>query len=327
MNPNFAGAKSGIKQARFLILRGGAIGDFIATLPAIRAVRDRWPEAWIELVGYPHIADLALAAGLVNRVESLDRSGMARFFADRPAFTAEQSDYIRSFDFVISYLHDPGGMVRNNLELAGARQVLYGSPIVETGHAVDHLLKPLEALAIYGDGTERPRLDIPDAPALGREWLTRNALTSRPVAIHPGSGSPKKNWPADRFLHLARMAADRLGVAPFFILGEADAAVAEALGARAGGFPVLTGVSLVRLAAILSVCRAFAGNDSGITHLAAAVGLPVVALFGPSDASRWAPRGPCVRVLRGEGGDMTAIADETVLAALAEVLIEAGRGP
>ena len=69
------------KQIRFLILRGGAIGDFILTLPAIAAVRERWPDAYIELIGYPHIANLALAAGLVDHVDSLDRAEMARFFS------------------------------------------------------------------------------------------------------------------------------------------------------------------------------------------------------------------------------------------------------
>ena len=138
-----------MKQSRFLILRGGAIGDFILTLPAIRALRRQWPEAYIEIVGYPHIANLAIAGGLADHVESLDRAEMAKFFALRPSFTEAQARHVQSFDVVITYLHDPDGSVRENLLSAGAKQVIYGSPIVERGHAVEHLMKPLETLAIY----------------------------------------------------------------------------------------------------------------------------------------------------------------------------------
>ena len=69
-----------VHPPRFLVLRGGAIGDFIVTLPVLQALRDRWPDAYVEIWGYPHVARLALAAGLAQRVVSLDRAEMARFY-------------------------------------------------------------------------------------------------------------------------------------------------------------------------------------------------------------------------------------------------------
>ena len=75
---------------RFLILRGGAIGDFIATLPVLQALRAQWPEAVIEIWGYPHVAELAVVAGLAQTVVSLDRAEMARFFVPEPSFTDAQ---------------------------------------------------------------------------------------------------------------------------------------------------------------------------------------------------------------------------------------------
>ncbi len=293
------------KRVRLLILRGGAIGDFILTVPAIAALRERWPDAYIELIGYPHIANLALAAGLVDHVDSLDRAEMARFFSLRPDFTPRQSEYIRSFDLVVTYLHDPDGSVRTNFELAGAKQVIYGSPIVGEGHAVDHFMKPLEELAIYGEKPV-PRLVLGE-PRLreGREKLAALGLSASAVAIHPGSGSAKKNWPVERFVEVAR------GVQPLFTVGEADAEAVAAIRAALPDAVVLEGQTLVELAPVIAACRLFIGNDSGITHLAAALGVPTVALFGPTDPARWAPRGDRVAVLHAKG-DWEAIRVEDV---------------
>ena len=262
------------KQARFLVLRGGAIGDFILTLPALQALRDRWPDAYIELVGYPHIANLALATGLVDHVESLDRADAARLFTWRPTFTEEQAAHLRSFDVVISYLHDPDGVVKTNMKAAGVKQIIYGSPLVEQGHAIDHLMKPLETLAIYGENP-LPRLAL--KTDRGREWLAAHGLSGDVIAIHPGSGSPKKNWPADKFVELAERLREA-GQTVLMIFGEADAEAAALIRKKMPGVAELSGCTLVELASVLSACRAFVGNDSGVTHIAAALGLRTIAM-------------------------------------------------
>ena len=289
---------------RFLILRGGAIGDFIVTLPVLQALRAQWPAARIEIWGYPHIADLAVAAGLAESVVSLDRAEMARFFVPEPSFTDAQVAAVRSFDLVFNYLHDPVGQVRSNLLLAGAKQVLSGSPLIKRGHAVPFLLEPLQALAIYE--TELvPALDLPgDRRGRGRGRLRSLGIGGPPVVVHPGSGSPAKNWPADRFVQVIRRLREQ-GREVVAVLGEADVAESAVLAREVPGVPVLAGLSLVELAETLAECAAFLGNDSGITHLAAAVGLPVVALFGPSDAEKWAPRGRGgVKVVRAPEGEL-----------------------
>ena len=302
---------------RFLVLRGGAIGDFIATLPVLQALRTQWPAATIEIWGYPHIADLAVAAGLAQAVVSLDRAEMARFFVPEPSFTDAQVAAVRSFDLIFNYLHDPVGQVRSNLLLAGAKQVLSGSPIIKRGPAVPFLLEPLQALAIYEtDGT--PALDFPAAlRARGRERLHTLGLRGRPMVVHPGSGSPTKNWPAERFIEILRRlrAAGRETVA---VLGEADVAEAAVLARELPEMPVLVGLTLTELAATLAECGAFLGNDSGIAHLAAAVGLPTTAIFGPSDADVWAPRGRGgVTVLRAPEKELERLTVAAVWTALA----------
>ena len=236
-----------VHAPHFLILRGGAIGDFIATLPVLQALRAQWPAATIEIWGYPHVAELAVAAGLAQSVVSLDRAEMARFFVPEPQFTDAQVAAVRSFDLIFNYLHDPVGQVRSNLLLAGAKQVLSGSPIVKRGHAVPFLLEPLQALALY-DTELVPTLEWPaDRRMAGRERLRALGVRDRPVAVHPGSGSPTKNWPAERFAEIVRRlrAAGREAVAVF---GEADVDAAAVFARELPAVPVLAGLSLLELA-------------------------------------------------------------------------------
>jgi heptosyltransferase III len=297
-----------LTRARFLVLRGGAIGDFILTLPAITMLRERWPDAEIEIIGYPHVAELAKVGGLVDRVGSLDKAGIAQFFSRSPVFSDDMVAYIRSFDLVISWLHDRDGTVRDNLLLAGARQVLYGSPLVDSGHAIDHLLKPLEALALYGE-QEYARLSWPIARREeGLAHLATLGVGPHPLAIHPGSGSAKKNWAAQEYAALINRISGETSWSPYVILGEAD----EALREHFQHIPVWTGASLLETASVLSASQAFIGNDSGITHLAGALGLPVIALYGPTDPETWAPRGRHVRIVFADDGDLSRLHIEQV---------------
>lgn len=310
-----------MRDPRILVLRGGAIGDFVLTLPALQALRREWPGAYIELIGYPHIANLAVEGGLVDKVLPLDRSEMARFFATGAAIPKEQADYVRSFDLAINYMYDPDGTVGRNLESTGIRQVLYCTPRVTSGHAADHYIKPLESLAIYPEGITSPRLDIREGTlAQGRGILA--GFGGRVVVLHPGSGGKAKRWPVERFLTLAGGIRRDGRDEAVFAIGEADDDLLPAL--RAGGEAgrLLSGLSLVGLAGVLKCASGYVGNDSGVTHLAAALGVPTVALFGATDPAVWGPRGRAVRILRGEAAgapSVDGIETADVAAALSEV--------
>jgi heptosyltransferase III len=306
----------GSHAPRFLVLRGGAIGDFVVTLPVLQALLAKWPLAQIEIWGYPHIANLAVAAGLAGKVVSLDRAEMARFFVPEPQFTDAQVEAVRSFDLIFNYLHDPVGQVRSNLLLAGAKQVLSGSPIVKRGHAVSFLMEPLEALAIF-EPERVPELTISgEGRAEARKRLRALGIKGRPFLVHPGSGGEAKKWPVERFVEIVRRQL-QAGREVAAILGEADRAEAAALARALPEVPRLDSLTLVELAETMSECNGLLGNDSGITHLAAAVGLSVLALFGPSDPETWHPRGPGrIRVVRAPEGEMERMDVETVWSAL-----------
>lgn len=304
---------------RILVLRGGAIGDFILTLPALQMLRDRWPDAHIQLVGYPHVTALAVAAGLADGTLSLHSADIARLFAEGVALPDEQREFIRSFDLIVNYFYDPSATVHENLLSAGAPQVIYGCPLVREEHAVEHLLRPLEALALYPEGEMTPMLCLPeDNLRAGRQRGVE--IGEHVVLIHPGSGSARKNWSLDGYLEVARRLSDTTDFSPAILLGEADAEVAEQMATRDVPAPVVQDLNLVEVAELLSACEGYIGNDSGVTHLAAAMGAPVLAIFGPTNPALWGPRGNNVEVIGcGEGEDavdITGLAVERVWVAL-----------
>jgi ADP-heptose:LPS heptosyltransferase len=132
--------------------------------------------------------------------------------------------------------------------------------------------------------------------------LESMGLGGRIAAIHPGSGSAAKNWPLAKFLRLAEYIEGKMGCAVLFVAGEADASIVEEMRNSDCRFPILANLSLLEAAAKLSCCSFYAGNDSGVTHLAVAIGLPAIVLFGPTDPSVWAPRGCSVFVVSAPGG-------------------------
>jgi len=307
---------------RILMLRGGAIGDFIVTLPVLQALRERWPNAYIELLGYPHIARLAEVGGLADRVRSLDEAHMARFFVPRARLEPSLRDWVASFSLVFSFLHDLDGTVCENLRDAGADLVLYRSPLIGEAHAADHLASILEEIALYiRPAVPGLSLDEPTRRT-GRDRLAAHGVKTPFAVLHAGSGSPKKNWPATRFLQVARTLQDQGHLSPVFILGEADEGPAAALAADDGDWTIMRDMALTECAGVLAEAGLYVGNDSGITHLAAAVGVPVLALFGPSRAATWAPRGRKVEVVQtpGESADMGSITAASVLEAVGRLL-------
>jgi ADP-heptose:LPS heptosyltransferase len=264
---------------------------------------------------------LAVEAGIADKVVPLDRSDMARFFAVDASIPEEQAGYVRSFDLAISYLYDPDETVRRNFLATGIRQAIYCNPRVTSGHAADHFMKALESLAIYPEGTVKPEIALrPATVAAGRSVLAR--FGDRVVLLHPGSGGKAKRWPLECFMSLAGRIRRDTASAAVFALGEADDDLAARLKGAGEGDWMVTGLSLVSLAGVLRCVAGYVGNDSGVTHLAAAVGARVVALFGATDPGVWGPRGGNVRIVRGESGgvpDVAAIGVGEVFSALSEV--------
>lgn len=282
---------------RVLICRGGALGDFVVTLPVLRALRRAWPGARLDLLGYPRHAALAVTGRLADGVRSLDDAGIAAWFdAAAPDLPPDERRYLDAYDGVVCFLHDPDGIIRGKLARVLGDRLVWRSPLPAFGHVAEHLLGALPALGLAPDDAV-PRLELPGPVREAGDRRLR-ALGERVAVLHPGSGSPRKNWPAARYASLALCLRERWGLIPAVVLGEVEQGIEAALPT---GLPRLAGLTAVELAGVLRGATLYVGNDSGATHLAAAVRTgPTVALFGPTDPAVWAPRGQHVTTIRAE---------------------------
>ena len=314
---------------RILVIRGGAIGDFMLTLPALKALRDAWPRAHIEILGYKHIAVLAENRFYAQAVRSIEYGSLSSFFARNSELPAELANYFASFDLIVSYLYDPDRIFENNLRRCGVENLLCGPPkIVENaGHAAHQLGRPIEEMGIrVVDLSEKVFPSIEDRQ-FASDFL--RSLQQPIVAIHPGSGSKEKNWPLENWVALfsgtggfpaAEGKNGRLEKFPSLVVisGEADKSQTEQLEREWKDRDVrfAKNLPLPHLAAVLER-SIFIGHDSGISHLAAAAGANCVLLFGPTDPNVWAPRNKNVQVLSAPNrrlGDLKIEEVETAIA-------------
>jgi heptosyltransferase-2 len=312
-------------KPRLLVIRGGAIGDFILTLPAIALLREAFPAAHIEILGYQHIIALAERRWYADATRSIEYGAMAGFFIPRSELAPDLVEYFASFQQVVSYLFDPDGFFEANVRRAGVKNFLPAyAKIDDSEHAARQLARPLQSLALYLDHHAATIHPSEEDRAFAAAFLGDSA---RPViAMHPGSGSARKNWPIDRWRKLgdrllARDPATRL----LLVGGEADSAQLAALSSAWAGDSVkfARALPLPALAAVLARCTLFLGHDSGISHLAAAAGTPCVLLFGPTDPMVWAPANAGVQIIQAPLGDLSSLPVAGVCAALGAQL---GRG-
>lgn len=278
---------------RILVMRGGAVGDFVLTLPVFRALRTRFPNAGIEILGYPHIAQLA--SPWVDGIRSIEDPGLAPFFVPNGELPLPWIQYFQAFDVILSYLHDPESVLRSNLERRCLARIVIGSHRPDENgksHACECLLEPLRDLHIH-NADPVPRLKIQQEPAALPE-----------LAIHPGSGSQRKNWPWQNWLELISRLLKNSRGRLLLVGGEAESDRWQELQGvlDPNRCDVFFQRPLVDLATRLAQSRFFIGHDSGITHLAAAVGLNGLVLWGPSNPTVWRPRSHRMHLLTFSGG-------------------------
>jgi heptosyltransferase-3 len=293
---------------KILIIRGGAIGDFILTLPVFAALRQHLPKARLEVLGYPHIAQLAMAGGLADAMRSIEAGALSGFFARNGNLDAALQEYFASFAIIISYLYDPDQIFQTNVARCSKAQFIAGPHRPdEKGalHATEVFLGPLERLAIF-DADPVPRLPLAGAREDTMLESIANPQGGNPplLALHPGSGSERKNWPESKWSDLLQELTRTTTQQLLLVGGEAEeerlARLAKTV--PASRLQLAKNLPLPILARSLTACRAFIGHDSGITHLAAAVGLPIIILWGDSMEAVWRPQAEKLRLLKNPQG-------------------------
>lgn len=301
------------------MIRGGAIGDFILTLPVLAALRGQFPDAAIEVLGYPKVAQLAVHGGLADAIQPIEARPMAGFFARNGTLAPELQDYFAGFALIISFLYDPDSIFQENVGRCSKAQFIVGPhrPDEALGlHATKVFLEPLERLAIF-EADPKPCLHLPepDKQISEVDWIRAGPA----LALHPGSGSERKNWPEERWGELLVRLSQETRLRFLLVGGEAEGEKLKRLAVRVSSerCVVADSIPLPRLAFMLQNCAGFLGHDSGITHLAAAVGLAGLALWGPSNEKVWHPVPDRIQVVKPVAGLASLTAEQVFRATLA----------
>ncbi|GAC1636401.1 MAG: hypothetical protein NVS4B2_24760 [Chloroflexota bacterium] len=273
---------------RLAVLRAGALGDIVLTLPALRILRTRFPDHRIDAIGYP--GTWAVATPFVDRIFSIDSPAFAPLFSSPPSL--EPSGWFENVDLLVAW-------TARDLAVPTVRvPVVYASPYPPPGvHAAAWLARSVMDARVRPEDMPPPSLALSETEKEEARAALRPIGLHRPVVIHPGAGAAWKRWPAACFARLVDALRDH-GLPVALVEGPADAAVvAEVQEQTRDTAPVIRHANPRVLAAVLAAGRVVVGNDSGVTHLAAAAGAVVVALFGPTDPASWAPLGDA-RVIR-----------------------------
>jgi ADP-heptose:LPS heptosyltransferase len=289
------------------VIHQGALGDFILSLPAFEILRKTFPHARTIIMGYQRILKLVDQRFYAEEILSIDRREIVSFFVpDRP-LDPSLSQLFDPFGLIVVFGRDVEGTLIGNLKRVCRGPILHINSFPLGGekiHLTDHLLRQFSRYGFPVSGLN-PRLYLKESDKdWGDDFWRRRGLTpeerSRVIILHPGSGSKKKVWPLERFLTLAGMLQVRFYSKLLILFGPAEGSEVERVFERMDPrvYIQVKGLSLLELASVMEGCRLFIGNDSGISHLASALGIPTIAIFGPTDPSVWSPRGEKVWVVR-----------------------------
>jgi heptosyltransferase-1 len=298
---------------RILIVKLSAIGDILHTLPAVAALRHAYPKAWLAW-----IVDKA-GASLLRGNPDLDEL----ITVDTRTWRAHWSAGLRHTWYVSRHLRQAGfdlcidfqGLLKSGfftyvsgapLRLGFPRQMcreplsavftnLHGAIVAPDTHVVDQLVELLKPLGV--ETTER-RFIIPfteaDEHFAARVWREAGLRADVPVVmLYPGAAWETKRWGELNFARLNDALIRRYQVQTLLTWGPGEEPLMQRVARATAYTPAIApATTLLQLAALMARCRGFVGGDTGPLHLAAAVGTPTVALFGPSNPRRNGPYGP-----------------------------------
>lgn len=271
-----------------LVVHPGALGDVLLAVPALRALRATAAEP-VVLGAQPHIGALLATLGIVDRAVAFEALGLEALFVD----DASRRPRWPRVDRLVSWFgaRDPIFARRAAALVPGA---VVAPSVGHEGLVWEHLLATIGSPA----GEWRDPVAVPETlRAQGRAALVAAGCEGpRPwLVVQPGAGSAAKCWPAEAFARAITALATRARVNVVVHVGPADGEAAAALRSHLGaGVAWLENPSLPALAGALAEATIYLGNDSGVSHLAAALGVPALVLFDPRHLA-WRPWGPGAR--------------------------------
>jgi lipopolysaccharide heptosyltransferase III len=282
-----------------LLVRFGGLGDLLVALPSIRLVRGKYPEARLTLACRREYGELLRATGVVDDVVTEDSRLLTPLFLERREEGAGLSDWLRSFDLIMGWTRGLKRQFPNagTSERAQSPKIRFIDADTKTSGQLSLFFFRKTAQAIGENETisidEWARLPVGRLQKSPAQKRSEGGPGINPnVVVHPGSGSESKRWPLANFLRIIKALGER-SIAGVLVTGEAEEKTEAELEKTAlpRGWNWLRCPSLPSLAVILSEAALYVGNDSGVTHLAAACGADIIALFRRDLTEAWRPLG------------------------------------
>jgi len=286
-----------------LLIHPGSLGDVLLSVPAIRKIRAAFPDHDCGLIAGAQVGCLLVACREVDRLFPLEQDGLAGLMAGSHAVSPSLRLWLARADLTIGWLQDPDGHLAATLSALGVRTVIIRSPFSSCAslHQADRYLETVASVVNEKKINDRP-LQLPEvirqeaAACLAKTGVRKGQML---VALHPGSGSPHKCIGPGVLGQVIEWLQGR-GATPLLFGGPADAEQVSAVRQACARPPVVfEGMDLGVLVGFLAHASLYVGHDSGLTHLVSWLGVPTIALFGPTDPAQWAPQGSHVEVVRG----------------------------
>lgn len=293
-----------------LVIRPGAIGDTLLTFPVLDALRTLYAPSQLTFVGNAAVLPLVKTLGLAEAVYDYEEPRWGALFTTHPSrLDSQLGSVVQGITMAVVWLRDPEGIVAQKLRTLGINNVIVapGRPAEhEPQHIVEYLARSVQ-LAIPSPSSYAARLPVVKDNSIPH-W----------IAVHPGSGGVRKCWPLEYFAAVIQ-ALWQHDYPVLLLAGPAEQERLATLLALLPSVPdpallkTLVNVPLLTLAQTLCTCRAYLGNDAGITHLAALLGVPTLALFGPTDPLIWRPYGKDVCIMQAPAADLRNLSPTVVI--------------
>ena len=285
-----------------VILHPGALGDVVLAVPAMRRLLARFPQHRSLLISNEPIGRFLLECRMVDAWIPVQGAACADLFAGSVPASTELGCWLNECDCAVAWINDEGATLAAGLRCCGVQEMIIQSPFSHELLAMHQGDRFLETIGeTVGNGSLDGPLTIPShLVERGQVHLERMGIPfDRPIVlIHPGSGSRWKCVSPEVLAStIEQFQAEDMR--PLILEGPADREPVTGLSNLVPAVPVIAGGDLSIVACLLGKSVLYIGNDSGMTHLAALLAVPAIALFGPTDPARWAPRGSHVTVLRG----------------------------
>jgi heptosyltransferase-2 len=318
---------------RILVIRQhNQMGDMLLAVPALRAIKESIPGVEVTILTGQINRDVMLNNPYVDRVLTYNPRNPLSWSAMVRGMRQPRNDMVIvlhtvSFSFTSAML----GLMSGSRWRVGSTSAPFGNRMsdafyhfelplpseraLDAMNEAEHNLYPLGAMGIRTDNIAPLLVPTQEEREWADEFVTRNAepATVR-LAVHPGAGKVENIWPPERFAEVVNLLADRIPLSLIVIEGPRDAEpVARFCRLASPQYTVLRGRAIGDVAAVVQTCDLVLCNDTGVMHVASAAGARTLAVFGPTDPLRWAPRCQNLHIVRGENGNLAEVTSREVL--------------